>query len=80
MFGRGDKSACRDRVFSNLKSWLKGTHYSVVRKHFPHYLNEFVFRFSRGCTPMAAFQTLLGLAGQHTPATYKMLYGGESTG
>jgi len=29
---------------------------------------------------MAAFQTLLGLAGQHTPTTYKMLYAGEPTG
>ena len=30
--------------------------------------------------PMAAFQTLLGLAGHHTPTTYKMLYAGEPTG
>lgn len=29
---------------------------------------------------MVAFQTLLGLAGQHTPTTYKMLYRAESTG
>jgi len=29
---------------------------------------------------MAAFQTLLGPAGQHTPTTYKMLYAGETTG
>ena len=68
------------RVFSNLKTWLKGTHHGVGRKHLPHYLNEFAFRFNRRRTPMAAFQTLLGLAGQHTPTTYKMLYGGESTG
>ena len=57
-----------------------GHHHGVGRKHLPHYLNEFVFRFNRRRTPMAAFQTLLGLAGQHTPTTYKMLYGGESTG
>jgi transposase-like protein len=68
------------RVFSNLKTWLKGTHHGVGRKHLPHYLNEFTFRFNRRHTPMAAFQTLLGLAGQHTPTTYKMLYDGESTG
>jgi len=68
------------RVFSNLKTWLKGTHHGVGRKHLSHYLNEFVFRFNRRRTPMAAFQTLLGLAGQHKPTTYKMLYGGESTG
>jgi len=68
------------RVFSNLKTWLMGTHHGVGRKHLPHYLNEFVFRFNRRRTPMAAFQTLLGLAGQHTPTTYKMLYAGEPTG
>ena len=49
------------RVFSNLKTWLMGTHHGVGRKHLPHYLNEFVFRFNRRRIPMAAFQTLLGL-------------------
>jgi transposase-like protein len=68
------------RTFSNLKTWLMGTHHGVGSKHLPHYLNEFVFRFNRRRTPMAAFQTLLGLTGQHTPTTYKMLYAGESTG
>jgi hypothetical protein len=28
----------------------------------------------------AAFQTLLGLVGQHTPTTYRVLYVGESAG
>ena len=68
------------RVFSNLKTWLAGTHHGVSRKHLPHYVNEFVFRFNRRRTPMAAFQSLLGLTAQHTPTTYKMLYSGESTG
>ena len=68
------------RTFSNLKTWLMGTHHGVGRKHLPHYLNEFVFRFNRRRTPRAAFQTLLGLAGQHTPTTYTMLYHGEPTG
>jgi len=67
------------RVFGNLKTWIEGTHHGVSRKHPPHYLNEFVFRFNRRRTPMAAFQTLLGLTGQHEPTTYKMLYGAEST-
>jgi len=68
------------RVFSNLKTWLAGTHHGVSPKHLPHYVNEFVFRFNRRRTPMAAFQSLLGLTAQHTPTTYKMLYSGESTG
>ena len=65
------------RVFGNLKTWLDGTHHGVSQKHLPHYLNEFVFRFNRRKTPMAAFQTLLGLSGQHAPTTYKMLYADE---
>lgn len=65
------------RTFSNLKTWLAGTHHGVSSKHLPHYVNEFVFRFNRRRTPMAAFQSLLGLTSQHTPTTYKMLYSGE---
>ena len=68
------------RAFSNLKTWLKGTHHGVSAKHLPHYVDEFVFRFNRRRTPMAAFQSLLGLTTQYTPTTYKMLYSAESTG
>jgi transposase-like protein len=68
------------RAFSNLKTWLKGTHHGVSAKHLPHYVDAFVFRFNRRRTPMAAFQSLLGLTTQHAPTTYKMLYAAETTG
>lgn len=68
------------RTFSNLKTWLRGTHHGVSPKHLPHYVDEFVFRFNRRRTPMAAFQSLLGLTAQHAPTTYKMLYAAEPTG
>ena len=68
------------RTFSNFKTWLKGTHHGVGPKHLPAYVDEFVFRFNRRQTPMAAFQSLLGLTGQHQPTTYKMLYAPETTG
>jgi transposase-like protein len=68
------------RAFSNLKNWLAGTHHGVSTKHLPSYVNEFVFRFNRRRTPMAAFQSLLGLTGQHEPTTYRMLYQAEATG
>ena len=68
------------RVFSNLKTWLAGTHHGVGPQHLQHYLNEYMFRFNRRRTPMAAFQSLLGLASQHEPTTYNMLYDGERTG
>src|SRR6266705_5785241 len=50
------------RVFGNLKAWLVGTHHGVAGAHLQVYLDEFTFRFNRRRTPMAAFQTLLGLA------------------
>jgi len=68
------------RAFSNLKTWLRGTHHGVSAKHLPHYFNEFVFRFNRRRTPMAAFQSLLGLTTQHARTTYEMMYRAESTG
>jgi transposase-like protein len=68
------------QVFGNLKNWLRGTHHGVQAKHMQAYLDEFVFRFNRRRTPMAAFQSLLGLTGVHTPTTRKMLCRSESSG
>lgn len=61
------------RVFSNLKTWLKGTHHGVDPKHLQAYLNEFVFRCNRRRTPMAAFQTVLGIGSHVRAPTYKEL-------
>ena len=63
------------RVFSNLKTWLIGTHHGVSIQHLPAYLNEYTFRFNRRKTPMAAFQTSLGLIAERRGPTYKGLYG-----
>jgi transposase-like protein len=62
------------RVISNLKTWLQGTHRGVSKEHLQVYLDEYVFRFNRRRTPMAAFQTLLGLGGQQAPTTYRQVY------
>lgn len=63
------------RVFSNLKTWLLGTHHGVSPQHLQAYLNEYTFRFNRRSTPMAGFQTVLGLAKERISPTYKGLYG-----
>ena len=55
------------RGFSNLKTCLAGTHHGVGPKNLPVYLQEFVFRFNRRKTPMAAFHALLGLTAPHPP-------------
>ena len=58
------------RALSNLKTWLQGTHHGVSPRHLHVYLDEFVFRHNRRRTPLAAFQTLLGLGAAHEPTTY----------
>ncbi|MBC7594389.1 IS1595 family transposase [Cryobacterium algoritolerans] len=57
------------RAISNFKSWLRGTHRGVSAEHLQVYLDEFIFRYNRRRTPMAAFQTLLGLSSHHPPST-----------
>lgn len=61
------------RAASNLKTWLAGTHRAASAKHLQVYLDEFVFRHNRRRTPMAAFQTLLGLSSVHSPSTYDQI-------
>ena len=61
-------------MISNLKTWLQGTHLGVSKEHLQVYLDEYVFRFNRRRTPMAAFQTLLGLGGQQSATTYRQIY------
>lgn len=65
----GAKATHIHRAFGNLKTWLNGTHHGVDPKYLQAYLDEFVFRFNRRNTPMAAFQTLLGIATCKMPQT-----------
>jgi len=58
------------RIISNLKTWLRGTYRGVSDHQMQVYLDEFVFRFNRRRTPMAAFQTLLGIGSRRPPTTY----------
>jgi transposase-like protein len=62
-------------AFSNLKTWLRGTHHGAVSdKHLQAYLNEFAFRFNRRDNLNAAFQTVLGLTGKVARPTQDGLY------
>jgi transposase-like protein len=66
------------RVFSNLKTWILGTHHGgIMHKHLQAYLNEFVFRFNRRKTPMAAFQSVLGIGTHVAGPTYQGIYEGS---
>jgi len=64
-------------VFSNLKTWILGTHHGVSQQHLQAYLNEYVFRFNRRFYPMTAFNSILGLASHIEAPTYAGLYSGK---
>jgi len=68
------------KTFGNLKTWIEGTHHGVSEKHMQAYVNEFVFRHNRRRTPMAAFQTVLGLATRTEGPTYEQLYAAGEKG
>ena len=61
------------RAISNLKAWMHGTHRGVSLEHLQVYLDEYDFRHNRRGTPMAGFQTLLGLGLAHDPVTYRQI-------
>ena len=65
-------------VFSNLKTWLRGTHHGVSPQHLQAYLNEFTFRFNRRFYPFNTFRSLLGIAGDVTAPTYAEFYADKS--
>jgi transposase-like protein len=63
-------------VFSNLKTWILGTHHGTSQHHLQAYLNEYAFRFNRRFYPMTAFNSVLGIAAKTVPPTYEGLYSG----
>jgi len=69
-----------DRAIGNLQQWLLGTHHGVSRDQLQVYLDEFVFRHNRRKTPMAAFQTLLGLGAGRKPSKYEEIRGASDLG
>jgi transposase-like protein len=76
---RGVRSAVplADRAIGNMQQWLIGTYHGVGRHHLQVYLDEFVFRHNRRKTPMAAFQTLLGLGAGRGPTPGALIRGGR---
>jgi hypothetical protein len=69
------------RVFSNLKTWLKGTfHGNTCKKHLQSYLNEYAFRFNRRLSSGECFNRALGLAMKSDAPTYEALYNSGEPG
>jgi transposase-like protein/predicted RNA-binding Zn-ribbon protein involved in translation (DUF1610 family) len=61
------------RVFSLMKRWGLGTYHGLRDKHLDVYLNEFVFRYNRRFYRHVSFETMLGIASHHEPASYQSI-------
>ena len=64
-----------DRAISNLKTWLHGTHRGVSSRAPAGLPRRVRLPPQPPRTPMAAFQTLLGLGALHEPTTYREITG-----
>ena len=63
------------RAFALMKRWALGTYHGLRRKHVDTYLDEFVFRYNRRFYRHVSFETMLGLAANHAPASYRDIVG-----
>ncbi len=61
------------KVFSNLKTWLRGTFHGVSPKHLPRYLKEFTYRFDRRARDADLFHFVLRRATRGEPLPYARL-------
>jgi transposase-like protein len=60
-------------LFSNLKSWLRGTFHGVSKKHMPRYLDEFTYRLNQRWDELALFGSILSRALVSPPFPYARL-------
>jgi transposase-like protein len=60
-------------IFSNLKTWLRGTHNGVSKKHLDRYLLEFVYRFNRRRFDHALFEHVIRAAAIAPALTYRQI-------
>jgi transposase-like protein len=60
-------------LFSNLKSWLRGTFHGVSKKHMPRYLDEFSYRLNQRWDERALFGSILARALVCPPFPYASL-------
>ena len=66
------------RVFALLKRWGLGTFHGLRPQHIDAYLNEFAFRYNRRFYRHVSFETILGLAVEHSPTSYWDIIGRQN--
>ncbi|MGH6738504.1 MAG: IS1595 family transposase, partial [Bradyrhizobium sp.] len=67
-------------LFSNLKTWLVGTHHGVSAKHLPRYLREWSYRFNRRNLTDGLDGYLIRRAVECATITYDQLKAGAMPG
>jgi transposase-like protein len=60
-------------IFSNLKTWLRGTYHGVSKKHLGRYLCEFEYRFNRRRVEHALFEQVIRAAATASPSPYALI-------
>jgi hypothetical protein len=60
-------------IFSNLKTWLRGTYHGVSKKHLDRYMQEFVYRLDRRRVEHTLFEQVIQAATAAPPLTYAQL-------
>ena len=60
-------------LFSNLKSWLRGTFHGVSKKHMPRYLDEFTYRLNQRWDELHLFGSIVSRALVSPPLPYARL-------
>ena len=68
------------RVLASLRTWALGVYSGLRRQHLQSYLDEFVFRYNRRRSRLAAFRSILGISVAIKPATCNMLIAPELQG
>ena len=63
-------------LFSNVKTWLNGTHHGVSAKHLPRYAREWTYRFNRRARIADLADFVLRRAMARPTITYRDLVNG----
>jgi hypothetical protein len=75
--GTGDRAAeilpWVHTIFSNLKTWLRGTYHGVSQKHLARYMQEFTYRFDRRRVEHTLFEQVIQAATAAPPLPYAQL-------
>lgn len=63
-----------NRLITNTKTWILGTHHGVNKKYLQPYLSEYIFRFNRRHDPNGIFHRAVKACMRAEPKTFRELF------